>query len=123
MRGRLPVAGCVINANDEALPDPRGILVEHRDPCSSILNLCELEYPATGPHSTVAMDPYIQAHGAGPALICVANPHAIAPTLPVPTVYRRPPPDALCIPFRPYGHSKSLSTPSFVYSSNTWLIA
>jgi hypothetical protein len=61
------------DANDRKLTAPRGILVrllEHRAPCSSALNLCEPEYPATGPHSEFAMEFYI--HGVGLGLLYLA---------------------------------------------------
>jgi hypothetical protein len=49
---------------------------------SSALNLCEPEYPATGPHSEFAMKSYIQVHGVGHALACVAHSELQPPRLP-----------------------------------------
>jgi hypothetical protein len=88
LRGRyVSFAVGLTDANDGTLPAPRGILVrllKHRAPCSSALNLCEPEYPATGPHSHFAMESYIQVHGVGHALVCVARTEFQPPRLPRP---------------------------------------
>jgi hypothetical protein len=71
---------------------------------SYALNLCEPGYPATDPHSEIAMESYIQVHGVGPALsLCHASSHLTAPTFSASSVYRELSPDAHFLLSIPHG--------------------